>query len=267
MGPPDTGPRLSQDAAPKKTAVQSEYPESPSTLPVKASDPKLAQPLATPASATAELARPAEDRSHEPPDAAPKVPTTLGGSIQDDPGPTNAVEPIDDVIESDLPSPASQSVKRPPTNMRRRTSHQSRLGPNRRSAERDSSSPCVRSSGQSLAHSTRHGQRPPADRLAGGSYALRSPHRPDGAIASELKSVLARFPSPDSLARTDDARDLYVVLALAATLRPTLLSPDTGATLCSPPYNPPNDWQPSSNSRKRSLARVAVSKVYASIPR
>ena len=53
--------------------------------------------------------------------------------------------------------------------------------------------------------------------------------KPDGAIASEINKVIAQFPSFESFARTVDDRDLYVVLSLAATLRPALLAPLTGA--------------------------------------
>ena len=54
--------------------------------------------------------------------------------------------------------------------------------------------------------------------------------QPDAAIASELSKVIGRFPTPESLAAADlPVRDLHIMLALAATLRPTLLSPQTGA--------------------------------------
>ena len=53
---------------------------------------------------------------------------------------------------------------------------------------------------------------------------------PDGAVASELAKVLDRFPSADSFADADDStRDRYMMLALAGTLRPALLSPQSGA--------------------------------------
>ena len=52
---------------------------------------------------------------------------------------------------------------------------------------------------------------------------------PDGAIAAKMKDVVAQFPSSEGLEGNCDARDLYVALALAATLRPTLLAPRTGA--------------------------------------
>lgn len=53
--------------------------------------------------------------------------------------------------------------------------------------------------------------------------------QPDGAIADELTRTLADLPSPDRFPQTDDARDVYATLAVAATLRPALLSPHTGA--------------------------------------
>ena len=53
---------------------------------------------------------------------------------------------------------------------------------------------------------------------------------PDGAVAHELTRSLERSPSPDSFADEDDeVRDLHIMLALAAALRPTLLSPQTPA--------------------------------------
>ncbi len=54
--------------------------------------------------------------------------------------------------------------------------------------------------------------------------------QPDAAIASELSKLMRRFPTPQSFAAAGQCvRDLHVMLALAATLRPTLLSPQTGA--------------------------------------
>ena len=218
MGPPDTGPQLSQDAVPKKTEVQSANPESP-TVPVKASEPKLAQPLSTPASSTAELAPPAEDRSHEPSDVPSTVPTAHGDSIQDEPIPTTAVEQIDDVIEPVLPSPSTavghttvdEEAKNDPLTSRASD----------RIAEALSETPprlayAVQVS-RLLTQLDMGSGYPPIALLEAATLSDRLTE-PDGAIASELKGVLARFPSPDSLARTDDARDLYVVLALAATL-------------------------------------------------
>ena len=53
---------------------------------------------------------------------------------------------------------------------------------------------------------------------------------PDGAVASELAKVLDRFPSVDSFTDADDlTRDRDVMLALAATLLPALLVPQSGA--------------------------------------
>ena len=54
-------------------------------------------------------------------------------------------------------------------------------------------------------------------------------NKPDGAIADEVTRTLPQFPPPDLIPQTDDARDAYATLAVAATLRPALLSPHTGA--------------------------------------
>ena len=53
---------------------------------------------------------------------------------------------------------------------------------------------------------------------------------PDGPLAAEVASVLERVTLTFTLPDLDSfARDLHVMLALAATLRPALLSPQTGA--------------------------------------
>ena len=53
---------------------------------------------------------------------------------------------------------------------------------------------------------------------------------PDGGIASALQRVLSRVPSsPNAVEQNDSDREVYVLLALAGTLRPALLSPRTGA--------------------------------------
>ena len=51
---------------------------------------------------------------------------------------------------------------------------------------------------------------------------------PDAAIAAELSQVLENFPLPEQFADGPN-RDLYVMLALAGTLRPALLAPQSGA--------------------------------------
>ena len=51
---------------------------------------------------------------------------------------------------------------------------------------------------------------------------------PDAAVAAELSQVFEKFPPPEQFADGPD-RDLYVMLALAGTLRPTLLAPQSGA--------------------------------------
>ena len=229
-GPPDTGPLLSQEALPKNTEAASVQPESPSTLPVKESETELAQPLSTPANSTAELAPPTEHRSHAPSDIASTVPATHGDSIQDEPIPTAAVEQIEDVIESDLPSPSAV--------VGHTTADEEAKEDPRTTRATDRITEALRANHPRLAYAFQvsrlltqldmDSDQPPIALLEAATLSDRLT-KPDGAIASELKSVLARFPSPDSLARTDDARDLYVVLALAATLRPTLLSPHTGA--------------------------------------
>ena len=51
---------------------------------------------------------------------------------------------------------------------------------------------------------------------------------PDAAIAAELSQVLEKFPLPEQFADGPN-RDLYVMLALAGTLRPAVLAPQSGA--------------------------------------
>lgn len=51
---------------------------------------------------------------------------------------------------------------------------------------------------------------------------------PNGNLANSLKQVFERFPPPEQFAEGPD-RDLYVVMALAAALRPALLAPQSGA--------------------------------------
>ena len=70
---------------------------------------------------------------------------------------------------------------------------------------------------------------PPAPLL---DAALLSDHLslPDGAVATELTKVLDRFPPPNSFADSDDStRDCHMMLALAGTLRPALIAPQSGA--------------------------------------
>ena len=51
---------------------------------------------------------------------------------------------------------------------------------------------------------------------------------PDAAIAAELSRILENFPPPKQFADSL-SRDVYVMLALAGTLRPALLAPQSGA--------------------------------------
>ena len=51
---------------------------------------------------------------------------------------------------------------------------------------------------------------------------------PDAAVAAELSRVLENFPPPEQFA-TGPNRDVYVMLALAGTLRPALLASQSGA--------------------------------------
>ena len=51
---------------------------------------------------------------------------------------------------------------------------------------------------------------------------------PNGNLANSLKQVFERFPPPEQFADGPD-RDLFVVMALAAALRPALLAPQSGA--------------------------------------
>ena len=231
MGPPDTGPLPSQDSLPKKTESASVQPESPSTLPTETSDAELPDSLSIPATSTTEVAPPAEHRSHEPPDGASEVPTTIhDDSIHDEPIPKTEVAQIDDVFEPILPSP-------PPLVGQIESHDQAKEDPLTTHAI-DRIAEALKETPPRLAYAVQVGRlltqlnmdsdQPPIAILEAATLSDRLTE-PDGAIASEMKSILARFPSPDSLAHTDDARDLYVVLALAATLRPTLLSPHTGA--------------------------------------
>ena len=62
--------------------------------------------------------------------------------------------------------------------------------------------------------------------------ALLSDHLslPDGAVATELRKVFHQFPSPHSFTDSDDStRDCHAMFALAGTLRPALLAPQSGA--------------------------------------
>ncbi len=229
MAPPDSRPQRSQDAVPNKTELAPTEPEPPSTLPPDASDAELAHSLSTAAKSTTEAAPPTEHRPHEPPAGASVVPAIDDNSSRDEAIPKPAVEPIDDVAESG-PSPetvadqteSDDEAKEDPLTTRAMD----------RITEALSETP------PRLAYAVQVGRlltslnmdigQPPIALLEAAMLSDRLTD-PDGAIASEMKSVLARFPSPDSLGHTDDARDLYVVLALAATLRPTLLSPHTGA--------------------------------------
>ncbi|MCY4373799.1 MAG: hypothetical protein OXC31_08450 [Spirochaetaceae bacterium] len=53
---------------------------------------------------------------------------------------------------------------------------------------------------------------------------------PDGLIASELSRTLERIPAPASFSDSPDpVRDTCIMLALAGTLRPTVIAPQTGA--------------------------------------
>ena len=51
---------------------------------------------------------------------------------------------------------------------------------------------------------------------------------PDASVAVELRHVLERYPTPEQFANGSN-RDIYVLLALAGTLRPALLAPQSGA--------------------------------------
>lgn len=51
---------------------------------------------------------------------------------------------------------------------------------------------------------------------------------PNGNLANSLKQVFERFPPPERFSEGPD-RDLFVVVALAAALRPALLAPQSGA--------------------------------------
>lgn len=53
-------------------------------------------------------------------------------------------------------------------------------------------------------------------------------HLPDGIVADELRQILEQYPPPEQLSH-GSSRDLYVMLALAGTLRPALLAPQSGA--------------------------------------
>ena len=53
-------------------------------------------------------------------------------------------------------------------------------------------------------------------------------HLPDASVAAELRQVFERFPPPAQFV-VGLNRDLYVLLALAGTLRPSLLAPQSGA--------------------------------------
>ena len=60
--------------------------------------------------------------------------------------------------------------------------------------------------------------------------ALLSDHlrSPDAGVAAELSRVIENFPPPEQFSNGPN-RDVYVVLALAGTLRPALLAPQSGA--------------------------------------
>ena len=81
---------------------------------------------------------------------------------------------------------------------------------------------------------------------------------PDGPMAAHLTEVLTRFPPPDTFSDHDASRrDVYIMLALAGTLRPTLMSPQSGAWTLLSALKP--------SDRLRALYRFAHSVADASL--
>ena len=148
-------------------------------------------------------------------ETAPSVPDKTTAGADDDAGPT----PVER-------RPPSQPVVKRPT---QRMSSGHPLAPlclERMTEALNESPPRLAYATQVSLLSTRLGitdDDPPAVLLKAASLADHLTI-PDGAIAHELSRALERFPLPDRANEDDGDRDVHVMLALAAALRPTLLS-------------------------------------------